>query len=34
MDIRHDHSQVEKGWGRCRLLSFLNTAYFDTVLNE
>ncbi|MDG5788406.1 GNAT family N-acetyltransferase [Evansella sp. AB-P1] len=34
MNIRGYNQQDEKGWVRCRLLSFLDTAYFDNVLRE
>ncbi|MBU9713561.1 GNAT family N-acetyltransferase [Evansella tamaricis] len=34
MEIRQYNSQDEIGWVRCRLLSFLDTAYFDNVIRE
>ncbi|WP_404450235.1 GNAT family N-acetyltransferase [Sutcliffiella horikoshii] len=34
MLIREYESSDEKGWVRCRTLSFLETAYFDDVLRE
>jgi len=34
MIIREYRSEDEIGWVRCRVLSFLNTAYFDNVLKE
>src|SRR5690625_92152 len=34
MIIRHYRKEDEVGWVRCRVLSFLNTAYFDNVLKE
>jgi GNAT superfamily N-acetyltransferase len=34
MKIRNYQPEDEKGWVRCRMLSFLNTAYFDNVLRE
>jgi GNAT superfamily N-acetyltransferase len=34
MIIRTYQPEDEKGWGRCRVLSFLDTAYFDNVLRE
>lgn len=34
MKIRPYHVDDEKGWVRCRVLSFLDTAYFDNVLKE
>lgn len=34
MRIRHYNSKDEAGWLRCRVLSFLDTAYFDHVLKE
>ena len=34
MIIRHYTEKDEQGWLRCRVLSFLNTAYFDNVLRE
>ncbi|MGP4071073.1 GNAT family N-acetyltransferase [Piscibacillus sp. B03] len=34
MEIREYNSSNEVGWLRCRVLSFLNTAYFDNVLNQ
>ncbi|ALC85178.1 GNAT family acetyltransferase [Bacillus sp. FJAT-22090] len=34
MIIREYTDTDEKGWVRCRTLSFLNTAYFDNVLNK
>ncbi|MCH1624552.1 GNAT family N-acetyltransferase [Ferdinandcohnia quinoae] len=34
MEIREYRSSDEKGWVRCRVLSFLDTAYFDNVLRE
>lgn len=34
MEIREYHSSDEEGWVRCRVLSFLDTAYFDNVLKE
>jgi hypothetical protein len=34
MLIREYHAHDEKGWLRCRMLSFLDTAYFDNVLRE
>lgn len=34
MQIRHYNSKDEAGWLRCRVLSFLDTAYFDNVLKE
>jgi hypothetical protein len=32
--IREYKGTDELGWVRCRTLSFLNTAYFDNVLNK
>lgn len=32
MEIREYHPNDESGWVRCRVLSFLDTAYFDNVL--
>lgn len=34
MEIRVYHPNDEIGWIRCRVLSFLDTAYFDNVLNK
>ncbi|ALC85471.1 GNAT family acetyltransferase [Bacillus sp. FJAT-22090] len=34
MFIREYNDSDETGWVRCRTLSFLNTAYFDNVLNK
>lgn len=34
MFIREYNDSDEVGWVRCRTLSFLNTAYFDNVLNK
>ena len=34
MIIREYTEKDEQGWLRCRVLSFLNTAYFDNVLRE
>jgi GNAT superfamily N-acetyltransferase len=34
MIIRPYQPEDEKGWVRCRVLSFLDTAYFDNVLRE
>lgn len=34
MIIRPYEAKDETGWVRCRVLSFLNTAYFDNVLKE
>lgn len=34
MEIRLYNSKDEVGWVRCRTLSFLDTAYFDNVLNK
>jgi ribosomal protein S18 acetylase RimI-like enzyme len=34
MIIRNYAPQDEQGWLRCRVLSFLNTAYYDNVLKE
>ncbi|MBS4191953.1 GNAT family N-acetyltransferase [Bacillus sp. FJAT-49705] len=34
MDIRRYKEEDELGWVRCRILSFLDTAYFDNVLKE
>ena len=34
MIIRDYHSNDEIGWVRCRVLAFLQTAYFDNVLNK
>lgn len=34
MEIRRYHPNDEMGWVRCRVLSFLDTAYFDHVLQE
>jgi ribosomal protein S18 acetylase RimI-like enzyme len=34
MEIRRYNPWDEKGWVRCRVLSFLDTAYFDNVLRE
>lgn len=34
MEIRHYNSNDEIGWVRCRVLSFLDTAYYDNVLKE
>lgn len=34
MEIRSYNSNDEVGWVRCRVLSFLDTAYFDDVLNK
>ena len=34
MNIREYKHSDEIGWVRCRTLSFLNTAYFDNVLNK
>jgi GNAT superfamily N-acetyltransferase len=34
MEIRAYQLEDEIGWVRCRVLSFLNTAYFDNVLRK
>jgi len=34
MMIRPYENEDEKGWLRCRVLAFLNTAYYDHVLKE
>src|SRR5690625_3509428 len=34
MEIKAYENNDENGWVRCRVLSFLNTAYFDNVLQE
>lgn len=34
MEIRAYRSEDEIGWVRCRVLSFLDTAYYDNVLKE
>ncbi|MFC0301200.1 GNAT family N-acetyltransferase [Virgibacillus soli] len=34
MEIREYHPHDEIGWVRCRVLSFLDTAYFDHVLQK
>ncbi|TMW71568.1 GNAT family N-acetyltransferase [Alteribacter natronophilus] len=34
MEIRPYNSTYEKEWLRCRVLSFLDTAYYDNVLNR
>ena len=34
MEIREYDATDEQGWLRCRVLSFLDTAYFDNVLKE
>ncbi|WP_042148864.1 GNAT family N-acetyltransferase [Paucisalibacillus sp. EB02] len=34
MEIREYQPTDEQGWLRCRVLSFLDTAYFDNVLKE
>ena len=34
MEIRSYNPQDEIGWVRCRTLSFLDTAYYDNVLNQ
>jgi GNAT superfamily N-acetyltransferase len=34
MEIRKYEPTDEQGWVRCRVLSFLDTAYFDNVLRE
>lgn len=34
MEIRHYNSNDEIGWVRCRVLSFLDTAYYDNVFKE
>ena len=34
MEIRRYSQKDEKGWVRCRTLSFLDTAYYDIVLRE
>ena len=34
MEIRHYNPKDEMGWLRCRVLAFLDTAYFDNVLNK
>lgn len=34
MKIRFYRKEDERGWVRCRVLSFLDTAYFDNVLKE
>lgn len=34
MEIRNYESTDEKGWVRCRVLSFLDTAYYDDVHRE
>lgn len=31
MEIREYHPPDESGWVLCRILSFLDTAYFDNV---
>jgi hypothetical protein len=32
--IRNYKKEDEQGWLRCRVLAFLNTAYYDNVLNK
>ncbi|WP_250130156.1 hypothetical protein [Jeotgalicoccus sp. WY2] len=34
MEIRNYEEKDEKGWVRCRVLSFLDTAYYDDVHRE
>lgn len=34
MNIREYKNEDEKNWVRCRVLSFLDTAYYDSVFNE
>ena len=34
MEIRDYDPKDEQGWLRCRVLSFLQTAYFDNVYRE
>lgn len=34
MLIRDYQNEDEQGWLRCRVLAFLNTAYYDNVLNK
>src|SRR5699024_11481478 len=34
MEIRNYKTADEKGWVRCRVLSFLDTAYYDDVHRE
>lgn len=34
MLIRDYQNDDEQGWLRCRVLAFLNTAYYDNVLNK
>ncbi|WP_010095195.1 GNAT family N-acetyltransferase [Ornithinibacillus scapharcae] len=34
MEIRQYNPKDEIGWVRCRVLSFIDTAYFDNVLNK
>ena len=34
MEIREYRKEDERGWVRCRVLSFLDTAYYDNVLKE
>ncbi|MUK88690.1 GNAT family N-acetyltransferase [Ornithinibacillus sp. L9] len=34
MEVREYQSSDEEGWLRCRVLSFLQTAYYDNVLQE
>lgn len=34
MEIREYKLEDEAGWVRCRVLSFLDTAYYDNVLKE
>nr|GGG79293.1 hypothetical protein GCM10011398_25760 [Virgibacillus oceani] len=34
MEIRRYNAEDELGWVRCRILSFLDTAYYDNVFKE
>jgi len=34
MEIRHYETKDKEGWLRCRVLAFLDTAYYDNVLQE
>ena len=34
IEIRAYRKEDETGWVRCRVLSFLDTAYYDNVLRE
>lgn len=34
MIIREYESKDEQGWVRCRVLAFLDSAYYDNVLRE